>query len=467
MRPNKPMWRASAVTAAAGVLALCGPVLPAGAQDSAEPPPLDNSATPTQGQLTELPGPYEQQQSCMRSNPGSATIEEKPWSQLTLGFEQAHDQGLTGKNQTIAIIDTGINSHPRLPPINTSGGSNVPDGGGAGKDCDGHGTVVAGIAAASQSPQTGFVGIAPNSSLMSLRQSSDLWQHKDKGNTIGDTETMAQAVEYAWKNDADVINISQSSCQPISQASNPNDQYNKQLHNAVENAYQAGTVVVVAAGNVDKGCQQNPAGDPTTAVLPAWFDDYVLTVASVNQQGAPSEFTVAGPWVDVAAPGENLISLDPGQGGNGLASQLATGPDNQPAPIQGTSFAAPYVSGLVALLKERYPDMRPEQIMDRIKETALHPGGDSGRNDSVGYGMINPMAALNNIVPAEYNAEGPPKGPTRLGADVIPEKNWPAILVAFGGSLGGIGAVVFTAFLVNAVRAVKTRQSGSSEQDQL
>ena len=49
----------------------------------------------------------------------------------------------------------------------------------------------------------------------------------------------------------------------------------------------------------------------TVAVSPAWYDDYVLTVASVNADGAPSAFTLAGPWVDVAATGEGVTSLSP------------------------------------------------------------------------------------------------------------------------------------------------------------
>lgn len=459
MRSSKSTRRALALTTAVGVLALTGPTLPAAAQPSTEPPELDPNQTPASGPLSPK-GDFEQQQGCMGSNPGNSQIKEKPWSQLSLGFEQAHDR-YTGAGQKIAVIDTGINRHPRLQArLVDEGGSAVPKGD-AFTDCDGHGTIVAGIAAASENPQTGFVGVAPDSQLMSIRQSSSLWESKSEdGKTIGDTQTMAQAIQYAVDRGASVINISQASCQSMAEASNPNDPYNQQLHNAVKNAYEQNIVVVTAAGNTQDACQQNAAGDPSTAVLPAWFDEYVLTVASVNQQGAPSDFTVAGPWVDVAAPGENLISLDPGQGGNGLASQISTGPDGQPAPIQGTSFAAPYVSGLVALMKEKYGNqLTAKQIMERIKTTALHPGGENGRNDSVGYGMIDPMAALDDVVPAEHNAEPAQSGPTRLEADVIPNRDWPSILIAFGGSLGGIGAVVFTAFLINARRSLRARRA--------
>lgn len=459
---HSPLRRTLALSAAVGVLALSGPALPAAAQESSSdgPPPLVPTGVPS-GSLS-VQGAYEQQQGCMQPNQGDATIEEKPWSQRTLGFEQAHAQGWTGAGTRVAVIDTGVNPHPRLPGIE-DGGSAVP-GGGADFDCDGHGTIVAGIIAARPDPNTGFVGIAPDAGIMSLRQSSKLWKDMGDDSTIGDTQTMAQAIQHAVDSGVDVINISQSSCQPIAQASNPADPYNRMLQNAVSNAYAAGVVVVAAAGNAEGACQKNPSGDPTTAVLPAWFDEHVLTVASVNQEGGPSEFTVPGPWVDVSAPGETLISLDPGPGGSGLASQIATGPQGEPGPIQGTSFAAPYVSGLAALIKQKSlaegDPLTAGEIIERIEKTALQPGGPNGQNDIVGNGMVDPMAALNNVIPAEHGKTPAPDKPTRLSADVIPQRDWPALMVALGGAGTGVGALLFTAFLVNAVRNVRARQAG-------
>lgn len=464
MRSFTRRRRIAALSAAVGVLALTGPALPvAAAQGGAiGPPPLDPSVEPQHGSLSLQPGSFKQKQACMQGNPGGGVIEETPWSQKVLGFEKAHAEGLTGTGQKIAVIDSGVNQHQRFrQSIDTGGGSAVP-GGASNFDCDGHGTMVAGIAAAGPDPSTGFVGVAYDSQIMSIRQQSTLFQDEQTGQTIGDTETMAQAIQYATDNDADVINISQSSCQPIAEAMTRGG--NAELQKAVFNAYQKGTVVVVAAGNVSEQCQKNPSGNPTTAVLPAWFDKYVLTVASVNQQGAPAEHTVPGPWVDVAAPGENLISLDPGAGGDGLASQIATGEQGKMGPIMGTSFAAPYVSGLVALIKQKADQsgktMTAEDIMERIEKTALHPGGQNGRNDLVGFGMIDPMAAISDVIPPEGKM-----GPRRLSADAIPQKNWPAIFTALGVTGGGIGLVIFTAFLSKAVRTVRARASGESEDD--
>ncbi|QIZ34791.1 type VII secretion-associated serine protease mycosin [Saccharopolyspora sp. ASAGF58] len=459
--------RGFALLAAVGTFALGGPTAPAVAQTVG--PPQLNEAWQTGSKMDASPG-YEQKQGCMRGNTGNSMIEEKPWSQLVLGYERAHEQGLKGEGQKVAVIDTGVNPHPRLHHL--QGGDNTVPGGGATFDCDGHGTIVAGIigAAPDETGQTGYVGIAPEATILSIRQSSQVWIRQSDNSTIGNTKTMAQAINGAVDQGAAIINISQSSCQPIAQGSNPLDVGNQELHNAVKQAYEAGVVVVAAAGNVGEACQKNPAGSPTTAVLPAWFDDYVLTVASVNQAGAPSEFTVPGPWVDVAAPGENLITLDPGAQGKGLASQIAGGKDGQMGPIQGTSFAAPYVSGLAALIKEKFArEGKPmntaesaKQVMDRIKQTALHPGGINGRNDIVGYGMVDPMAALSDVLPSEYDKAAPPPKPTKLDVDVIPQKDFPALIIALGGAGAGIAAIIFTAFLVNAVRNVRARARENS-----
>ena len=119
-------------------------------------------------------------------------------------------------------------------------------------------------------------------------------------------------------------------------------------------------VVVAAAGNTG-GAGQCPPQRPdanwqtvTVVVSPAWYDDYVLTVGSVNADGMPSAFTLAGPWVDVAATGEAVTSLGS-------------------EPVSGTSYAAPLVSGVAALIRARFPALTARQVMRRIESTAHHP----------------------------------------------------------------------------------------------
>lgn len=455
--PRRAVRRTLALSAVAGVLAV-GTAGPAAAQgQQPQPPPLNPGMQPGHGSLS--PKPAQQQQACMQPSSDTAPIERKPWNQLGLGYERAHQQGYDGSGTKVAVIDTGVNPHPELSGhLQDGGGSAVPDGG-ATTDCDGHGTLVAGFLAASgELPNTGFTGVAPKAQILSIRQSSNHYQAD--GKPVGDTDTLAQAIQHAVDQGADVINISQASCQPIAQAADPQNQGNQELHNAVDNARRAGSVVVAAAGNSDE-CQQNNPGSPTTAVLPAWFDEDVLTVGSVGRRGGASPFTVAGPWVDVAAPGEELIGLDPARGGSNLVSRIPSGQGQQQGPIQGTSFAAPQVSGLVALLKQKYGNrLTPQQIMDRIEKTAIHPGGENGRNDVVGYGEVDVMAALDDVVPSEHGKQAAAVHKRALDAGEFPHRNWPALAVAFGGAGVGIAAVLFTAFMVNAVRNLRARRAG-------
>lgn len=130
-------------------------------------------------------------------------------------------------------------------------------------------------------------------------------------------------------------------------------------------------------------------GSVRTVASPAWFSDYVLTVGAVTTAGEPSEFSLHGPWVDVAAPGEQITSLSPA--GPGLMNAWQD-PTAGPVPVAGTSFAAPYVAGVVALLRSRFPEMSAGEVMDRIKRTARMAA--SGPDAAVGHGVIDPVAAL-------------------------------------------------------------------------
>jgi membrane-anchored mycosin MYCP len=92
--------------------------------------------------------------------------------------------------------------------------------------------------------------------------------------------------------------------------------------------------------------------------------------------------------VDVAAPGEGIVSLDPD--GEGLVSSLPTSGD--PMPISGTSYAAPVVSGIAALVRSRSPELTARQVMRRIEETARRPA--AGWDPVVGHGVVDALAAL-------------------------------------------------------------------------
>ncbi|MCV7017998.1 type VII secretion-associated serine protease mycosin [Mycolicibacterium aichiense] len=364
------------------------------------PPPIDNSLLPPPAPPAP-PRPTEQRQPCTVPLPAGAGAQAP---QLA-GFDVPAMWRLTrGAGQRVAVIDTGIATHRRLPDI-VAGGDYVSTGDGR-QDCDGHGTVVAGIigAAPDQTDGTGFTGIAPEVTLIGIRQSSNkfgpLADSGERG--FGDVSTLAMAVRTAADMGSSVISISSVAC---AESSVDDRALGAALSYAVD---VKDSVVVAAAGNVggDGQCPgQNTTAQPTVIASPAWYDDYVLTVASVGSDGAPSEFSLNGPWVDVAAPGENVVSLDPD--GDGVINALPTAAGQ--ASMSGTSYAAPVVAGVVALVRSRFPRLSARQVMTRIEATAHHPA--RGWNAAVGSGVIDPVAAL-----SDHTSAPPPHQAARAAA---------------------------------------------------
>ena len=302
-----------------------------------------------------------------------------------------------GAGQTVAVIDTGVARHRLLPHL-VPGGDYVSNGDGT-ADCDGHGTIVAGIIGASPDPANAFTGIAPDATIIAIRQSSNKFRAADDPSAIGfgDVDTLAMAVRTAADIGATVINVSTVAC-----LSTQDELDDRALGAALAYAVDVkNVVVVVAAGNVGSPGQcseQNPATDPRrsdapnwsdvkTVVTPGWYDDYVLTVGSVSRDGAPSPFSLAGPWVDVAAVAEGVASLDPD--GEGLIDSMAAADET---PISGTSYAAPVVSAVVALVRSRSPELTARQVMQRIEDTAHQP--PTGWDPMVGHGTVDALAAV-------------------------------------------------------------------------
>ncbi|VEG52056.1 peptidase S8/S53 subtilisin kexin sedolisin [Mycolicibacterium aurum] len=361
--------------------------------DAVSPPPIDELRLPAAGP----PGPVHptaQHDECV-ATPPDATADP---GQLT-GIDLRSVWALTrGAGQTVAVIDTGVARHRRLPHL-VPGGDYVSRHDGT-TDCDGHGTIVAGIIGATpdSSGAGGFTGIAPEVSLLSIRQSSNKFHAIDDagGTGVGDVETLAAAVRTAADLGATVINISTVACVPVG------DRLEDQaLGAALAYAVDVKNVVVVsAAGNVGGPgpcTQHNPrdvaeAGQVAMIVSPSWYDDYVLTVGSVGIDGTPSDFSLAGPWVDVAAPGEGIVSL--AATGDGLVDVAPSG-----STISGTSYAAPVVTSVVALVRARWPELTARQVMARVEDTAHRP--PAGWDPVVGHGVVDALAAISRPGTAE------------------------------------------------------------------
>ncbi|MFD6353503.1 type VII secretion-associated serine protease mycosin [Nocardia tengchongensis] len=412
--------RASRVAAAASVLALgvsfgisSGP----GVAQADRPPPIDVGLLPPGGPATPpTPTEHPANSPCLSTQAGGdgPTV---PATQRTLNLPGAW-QFSRGAGQLVAVIDTGVSPHPRLPGL-VAEGDYVAAGGDGTEDCDAHGTIVAGLIGATQAGGQGFAGVAPEARIMTIRQTSALYQPKGAGREkspddmpdgYGKISALASAVRRAADAGARVVNISLVAC-PTTE---PTSAEMGALGAAVQYAAVVKDVVIVAsAGNTDTCKASNPGLDPlhpdgdpwdhvTSYVVPAWWDAYVLSVGSVDAFGQPSKFTVPGPWVGVAAPGENVVSLDPRD--TGLTTAKVTN-QGQVLPYNGTSFAAPQVAGVAALVRSRYPDMRAAEVVERIEATAHAPG--EGWNPYIGYGTVDPVAALT----AEVRKELRPKHP--------------------------------------------------------
>ncbi|CAN5198034.1 type VII secretion-associated serine protease mycosin [soil metagenome] len=314
-----------------------------------------------------------------------------------------------GAGQKVAVIDTGVARHPRLPRLE-GGGDYVSNSDGL-VDCDAHGTLVAGLIAGQASPTDTFAGVAPEAAVLSIRQNSAVYAPvggpqggpNSTSAGYGNTQTLAYAIVRAVDMGATVINLSATAC-----ASASTDIDDAALGQAVRFAFERDVVVVAVAGNVSSDglcAAQNDVRDPNrpladtweavrTVASPAWFDDYVLSVGALTRDGRPADFSLRGPWVDVAAPGEALASLSPT--GPGLMNAWL-GPQGELVPVNGTSFAAPFVSGVVALLRSRFPGMSAGEVMQRIERTSRT--AKSGPDAATGHGVIDPIAALTYELP--------------------------------------------------------------------
>ncbi|WP_408066428.1 type VII secretion-associated serine protease mycosin [[Mycobacterium] nativiensis] len=267
----------------------------------------------------------------------------------------------------------------------------------------------------------GVVGVAPHATIISIRQSSRAFEpvHPQFGGydeervKAGTLATLARAVVHAADLGAKVINISVTSCVP---AASGLDQ--RALGAALWYAATVkDAVIVTAAGNVgEAGCANNPMYNPLNPTdprdwnqvkvisSPSWFSDYVLSVGGVDATGAPIDKSMSGPWVGVAAPATHVMGLSP-QGGGPVNAYPPIRAGEKNMPFWGTSFSAAYVSGVAALVRAKYPQLTAHQVINRIVQTAHNP--PAGVDNRLGYGMVDPVAALTfNVPPGEPLAPG-------------------------------------------------------------
>ncbi|OSC36497.1 type VII secretion-associated serine protease mycosin [Mycobacterium decipiens] len=463
------MMRAGLACVAATLVAgmwSCPPALAIG------PPVVDPDTQPPSG----APGPVQQMEQrtpCSVSGviPGTDPGVPTP-SQAMLNLPAAW-QFSRGEGQLVAIIDTGVQPGPRLPNVDP-GGDFVESTDGL-TDCDGHGTLVAGIVAG-QPGDDGFSGVAPAARLLSIRATSAKFSPRTSGGDPQlaraslDIEVLGQAIVHAADLGARVINVSAITCVP---ADRPVDQAT--LGAAIRYAaVDKDAVIVAAAGNSGSSgsitggasCDSNPLTDLSrpddprnwagvkSVSVPSWWQPYVLSVAALTSEGQPSRFTMAGPWVGIAAPGEGIASVSNSNDG-GLANGLP-GDHQKLVALNGTSYAAGYVSGVAALVRSRYPGLTATEVVRRITATA-HRGARESSN-LVGAGGLDAVAALTWQLPAETGTGGPPAKPVAVPPAPAPKDTTPRN-VAFAGA----AALTLLVGLTAAALAIARRRREPTE----
>ena len=347
--------------------------------------------------------------------PATTVVHDVPAQQIRLDPQRAWP--LTrGQGVTVAVVDTGVDaSDPQLAGHVLKGSDTVASAGtGRGdSDCEGHGTFVAGIIAAQPAPGIGFAGVAPGATILPIRQTTD--------GRDGSSASLARAIDLAVRDGAGVVNVSVAADAP-----------SPALKDAVAHALGRGVVIVAAASN--SALQGNPVTYP--AAYPG-----VLAVGAIDADGKRSDFSETGSYVDLVAPGTDILSL--GTGGPGLALD------------QGTSFSTAFVSGVAALVRSYHPGLTAAQVVHRLEATADHPG--SGLPDpDLGWGTVNPYNAVAAVLPEEASGPAPAvlraaplhvaHPPAAAGSDT------PVLLLTAAGLTAAAVAVAVAAVIPRATR---------------
>lgn len=250
-------------------------------------------------------------------------------------------------------------------------------------DWVGHGTVVAGIIAADTGNGIGIAGVDSRARIMPLRALNMIGR--------GYSTRIAQAINYAVDNGAQIINLSIAI-----------EDVSEHERSAIRYAQSRGALVIVAAGNNAKD-----AANFTPASVPG-----VITVSATDREDQFAGFSNWGSAIDIAAPGVDILSLR--AAGTDLMVtaapdktrplQYAVGPRTQYYQNTGTSFAAPLVSGVAAIVWSRQPSLTADDVRRMLLNSA-EDVNSPGMDQYVGYGLLNIRAAL-GADPAFYLVAG-------------------------------------------------------------
>jgi subtilisin family serine protease len=268
------------------------------------------------------------------------------WHLPVINAPQAWDMSMGGPAGIIAILDSGVDAtQPDLagklvPGYNTYNNNTDTS------DAYGHGTEVAGVAAARTNNTVGIAGVAGNALIMPVRVTNDAG--------TATSASIANGIIWATDHGARVINLSFNDV-----ASNAT------VLAAAEYAYNKGTLVVAASGNC--ACANATVETP-----------FILSVSGSDETDHVASFSTTGPFVDVAAPGNNI---------------LATAKFGLYTSESGTSLASPVVTGIAALMFDAQPALTPLLATEMLEASAIDVNGD-GYDNAYGYGRVDAEGAV-------------------------------------------------------------------------
>lgn len=312
--------------------------------------------------------------------PNDPEYSTRQYCHQRMDSEQAWNTTTGSSSVVIAIVDTGVNGlHPEFTGRMTSGYdevNNIPLSGNENSDDYGHGTHVAGIAAATGNNGVGVAGVDWNCRIMPIKVLDS--------SGSGSNDTISQGIEFAANNGANVINMSLGG-----------KGLSKSIEDAINLANKNGVAVVASMGNSGTTSVEYPAASQG-----------VIGVGSSNAMDEVSFYSTKGYYISVCAPGEEIIS---------------TSMEGSYVTFSGTSMASPQVAGAVSLLLAANPGWTTNQIRSQLEGTADNIMG-TGYNSSSGYGRINLANALSAY---QQNVYGSARvtvtdgGSNVTGADVL------------------------------------------------
>lgn len=291
--------------------------------------------------------------------PPQASATTTPWAQRQLAPQRVWPV-TRGDGVTVAVVDTGVDGASSQLAGRVLAGRDARDQRGqrADSDCFGHGTFVAGIIGAAPVAGTVFAGVAPGATILPVRVADNA--------TDASAAVLAQGIRAAVDAGARVINVSAST-----------STRDAGIDAAVAYAGAHDVLIVASAGNsAENG---NPVPYPAA-------DASVLAVGAVDATGKHAEFSQTGPYLGLSAPGVDVSSIGPGGPGQWQAS--------------GTSYAAPFVSGVAALVRAYHPRLTAPQVLHRLEATADRPPAEVP-DPQYGWGTVNPLAAVTAVLPEE------------------------------------------------------------------